>query len=55
MCKYCNGDKDLISDQEICNMYISGELIRIDTGFDEIAIKVNFCPMCGRDLKESNR
>ena len=55
MCKYCEGKKSLTSNPMISDIYVSGNSMRFDTGFEEGAVEINFCPMCGRDLKESNR
>ena len=60
MCKYCTNEKELnvsVSDVEATTCIISSEELDIaflDTRNNDylITIKINYCPMCGRQLKE---
>lgn len=54
MCKYCEGEslsrKNIGEDGHFNPVYIWGKnKLLIDNGESEL-IKINFCPMCGRDL-----
>ena len=58
MCKYCeNGDSIYYDDLDV---YIIGNELNIDLNMNiedvyidnEYEIEINYCPMCGRKLKE---
>lgn len=54
MCEYCDSRKSITS----INWNGSGQ-VNIDKngnlyGKDDEVFKINFCPMCGRDLRRNN-
>ena len=56
MCKYCEGDTDFILDlkDECEGMYIDKKGRLEFIGSTSSTVEINFCPMCGRKLKEDN-
>lgn len=65
MCKYCkSGDNAFlfskrfsfgVMGQESLAGYINGKLLVVEFGNNVRTIqKINFCPMCGRDLEVKN-
>ena len=60
MCKYCKDEKK-IEERKDDNIYftIYGRFLRVQGRVLSIplgrAIKINFCPMCGRKLAEDGR
>ena len=58
MCKYCRNEPEIIEENKndriyleiwYRHLYIRGNLFKIPFGRD---ILINYCPMCGRDLKK---
>lgn len=54
MCKYCEGDTELILDikDEYEGLYIDSKCRLVFIGSSSSTVNINFCPMCGRSLKE---
>ena len=60
MCKYCDGtfNKSRFPSTSWVHVDISAKDNTLDFSYEgedmeyEIAIKINYCPMCGRKLKE---
>lgn len=60
LCEFCNGSKSITIDKVTLSMregaFDSYPYLRVYTSFDPISIykfDVNFCPMCGRNLKDA--
>lgn len=61
MCKYCEDGEELISNRITATIvqcdngtYIDGEYsaYSCDSSFNDEAIYINYCPMCGKKLTE---
>ena len=53
-CKYCDSEKNLLTDR-INNAYIyGGKYLGFSTTFDDrlTSVEINYCPMCGEALKK---
>jgi hypothetical protein len=61
MCNYCDLTKsnweilfrnyDIKSEYEIAEIYISGNKLGVSDTYDNnVSVKINYCPMCGRKL-----
>ena len=56
-CKYCKSDKDVWIKGEATNeIYLNNKNITAFCGWceSETKVKINFCPMCGRKLGETD-
>ena len=49
-CKYCNEGRD-ITPYDLCRVYVENGMLKRD-GVYKHQFDINFCPMCGRKLKE---
>lgn len=57
MCEYCDDDKEtkipLLND--CCDsdgVYIDGREVEVSVSYEQGYFNINYCPMCGRNLKE---
>ena len=58
MCEYCEGRNVLFEsfglELSVCNPNVVGHpVIDIKTGRNHLFININYCPNCGRKLKEA--
>ena len=53
MCEYCEGEKPLIGDFSGGALIENGNILVAYEGCSDCAKgRINYCPMCGRKLKE---
>ena len=65
MCKYCyeehiehDCNNGIVFDDNIkayIQMVETGEEVPWGNGYEVVELEVNYCPMCGRDLYQSNK
>mgnify|MGYP001031529141 CR=1 FL=1 len=57
-CKYCGlAKEEMISRDKMDTMFVKGKRLKVIVRFDGLrscstSFEANFCPMCGRELKE---
>ncbi len=56
MCEYCEKGKGLGDSAKGCGVFISGNTLLgiYDGGYCNCEAEINYCPMCGRNLKEAD-
>lgn len=56
MCEYCENGKGLGNSIKSDGVFIEGSILhgRYDGGYCNCEAEINYCPMCGRKLKEAD-
>lgn len=52
ICLYCSGQKAICSPDADAKIYLRGRKERIEWGIRSGIIEFNYCPMCGKELRE---
>ena len=52
MCEYCDEPRSPIDEQGNFAAWMLFDAIVVNHSFGQSIIKINFCPMCGRELSD---
>lgn len=58
MCEYCNDKEKSIEVSRYWDIYLYRNSLEIGSNFESdnrISVDINYCPMCGKDLRKKEK